>query len=161
MNIVYLQLGSNLGDRQDYLTKASVELKLEIGQIIKSSKIYESPAWGVSNQKKYLNQIIKIKTEYSASLILEKALKIEDKLGRVRIKKWGERVIDIDLLLFNFDIIEETNLSIPHKYMHKRKFVLVPLNELAGNYLHPIYNITINELLNKCKDSDHVNEYVI
>ena len=161
MNIVYIQLGSNLGDRAVMISNA-VNLILEnIGDVFKCSKVYETTAWGVDGQPNYLNQVIGVKTILSADNILKQILKIEKDLGRIRLEKWGERVIDIDIILYNSDIIEQKNLYIPHKYMHKRNFVLKPLKEIAPHLIHPKYNKTIIELFEESKDLEKVIEYEI
>tara|TARA_B100001142_G_scaffold131569_1_gene133123 strand:- start:355 stop:840 length:486 start_codon:yes stop_codon:yes gene_type:complete len=159
MNIVFLQLGSNLGDRELLLREALVLINKKVGLVIDISKIYESTAWGVEKQTDYLNQIIKVETKLLASEVLSAILIIEEKLGRVRVKKWGERLIDIDILFYNNEIINTPSLCVPHKYMHKRMFVLVPLNEIAAEKIHPIYNKTIEFLMKECRDTELVKEY--
>lgn len=159
MNIVYLQLGSNIGDREWLLESAILEIKEKIGKIIKLSKIYESSPWRVDGQSNYLNQLIEVRTNLDVQMILQLVLAIEDNLGRKRIEKWGERLIDIDIIFYNNDIVERTDLCVPHKHMHERRFVLVPLNEIASNYLHPIYNKKVCDLLFECNDTDIVEEY--
>ena len=159
MNIVFLQLGSNLGDRELLLREALVLINKKVGLVIDISKIYESTAWGVEKQTDYLNQIIKVETKLLASEVLSVILIIEQKLGRVRVKKWGERLIDIDILFYNNEIINTPSLCVPHKYMHKRMFVLVPLNEIAAEKIHPIYNKTIEFLMKECRDTELVKEY--
>ncbi|HIL66675.1 MAG TPA: 2-amino-4-hydroxy-6-hydroxymethyldihydropteridine diphosphokinase, partial [Flavobacteriales bacterium] len=100
-NKVFLQLGSNMGGREEYLQNAYKLLAEEIGAIQKESKIYESVPWGVENQNNFLNQVLEIQSEFSAEEVLEKVLQIEDKIGRIRNEKWGERIIDIDILFYN------------------------------------------------------------
>ena len=101
MSTIFLQLGSNMGEREAYLQNAIALIAEEIGSIQKRSKVYESVPWGVENQNNYLNQVIQIKSDFSAEEVLEKVLQIEDKIGRIRNEKWGERIIDIDILFFN------------------------------------------------------------
>jgi 2-amino-4-hydroxy-6-hydroxymethyldihydropteridine diphosphokinase len=161
MNIIFLQLGSNMGEREEYLKNASELLATEIGVIQKESKIYESVPWGVENQSNYLNQVLEIRSELSAEEVLERVLQIEDKIGRIRNEKWGERIIDIDVLLFNDSIVEKDGICIPHIHLHNRKFVLIPLNEVAPSFIHPKYNKTIEELLSECKDIESVEEYAV
>ena len=112
MNTIFLQLGSNMGEREEYLQNASELLAVEIGVIQKESKIYESVPWGVENQSNYLNQVLEIKSEFSAEEVLERVLQIEDKIGRIRNEKWGERIIDIDILLFNDSIVPMTLIDV-------------------------------------------------
>ena len=161
MNKIFLQLGSNMGQREAYLKNAIAFIAEEIGSIQKRSKVYESVPWGVENQNNYLNQVIQIKSDFSPAEVLEKALQIEDKIGRIRNEKWGERIIDIDILFFNDLIIEKEGICIPHIHLHTRKFVLIPFNEIDPNFMHPKYNKTISELLINCKDIESVEEYAI
>jgi len=161
MNIVYLQLGSNLGDRERFLSKARSIIEIEVGDVITSSKVYESSPWRVDGQSNYLNQVLKVGTEFEPNKVLKRILQIEDYLGRKRIEKWGERLIDIDIVFYNHEIIETPSLCVPHKHLHERRFVLTPLMEIASTYTHPKYKMTVADLLTKCHDSDHVVEYVI
>ena len=161
MNIVYLQLGSNLGEREQLISDAVQEISKYVGKINSCSQIYESMPWRVDGQESYLNQIIKVKTLLSAEDILVAVLKIENDLGRVRIEKWGERLIDVDIIFFNNEIIETPDLCIPHKHMHERNFVLAPLNEIAPFLIHPKYNKTVSELFNESKDTEKVVEYAV
>ena len=161
MNTIFLQLGSNMGEREAYLQNAIALIAEEIGAIQKKSKVYESVPWGVENQNNYLNQVIQIKSVCSAEEVLEKVLEIEDKIGRIRNEKWGERIIDIDILFFNDLIVEKEGICIPHIHLQSRKFVLIPLNEIAPNFIHPKYNKTISKLLIHCKDIESVEEYAI
>ena len=150
-----------MGEREEYLQNASELLAVEIGVIQKESKIYESVPWGVENQNNYLNQVLEIKSEFSAEEVLERVLQIEDKIGRIRNEKWGERIIDIDILFFNDSIVEKEGVCIPHIHLHNRRFVLIPLNEVAPSFIHPKYNKTIEELLSECKDIESVEEYAV
>ena len=150
-----------MGEREDYLQNASELLAAEIGVIQKESKIYESVPWGVENQNNYLNQVLEIKSEFSAEEVLERVLQIEDKIGRIRNEKWGERIIDIDILFFNDSIVEKEGVCIPHIHLHNRRFVLIPLNEVAPSFIHPKYNKTIEELLSECKDIESVEKYAV
>ncbi len=159
MNRVYIQLGSNLGDREGYLKQSQVMLIDEIGLIIKKSSIYESSPWGVENQGSFLNQVLLLETDVKPFDLLDIILNIEKEMGRVRIEKWGERIIDIDILFYNDEIIETNNLCIPHPYISKRRFVLSPLDEIAKNYIHPILQKTINKLLSQCLDEEKVSVY--
>ena len=160
MNFVYLQLGSNLGNRTQLLTQAISLIESLLGKILNSSKVYESSPWRVEDQSYYLNQVLKVETKFNAEQILNIILNIEDDMGRKRFQKWGERLIDIDILFYNNDLIETQNLCVPHKHLAERKFVLLPLNEIAQDYIHPKYNLTVSELLNKCHDNESVFEYV-
>ena len=161
MNIVYLQLGSNLGPREQFICEAVQEISDHVGKVNLRSQIYESTPWRVDGQENYLNQMIEVETLFSAPEILASILKIENDLGRVRIEKWGERLIDIDIIFFNNEIIETPHLCIPHKHMHERNFVLHPLNDIAPDVIHPKYNKTVSELFNESKDTEDVVEYAV
>ena len=161
MNKVYLQLGSNLGERAKVISDAVKKISESIGKVNTLSQVYESTPWRVDGQANYLNQIIEVKTIFSAQDILAAILKIEKDLGRVRIEKWGERLIDIDIIFFNNDIIETAELCIPHRHMHERNFVLVPLHEIAPNFFHPKYKKTVAQLYNESRDSEKVVEYAL
>ena len=161
MNTVYLQLGSNLGEREQFISNAVHEILEHVGEVSVRSQIYESTPWRVEEQENYLNQVIEVKTLLSAQEILIAVLKIENEFGRVRIEKWGERLIDIDIIFFNNEIIETPDLCIPHKHMHERNFVLAPLNEIIPDFIHPKYNKTVSELFNESKDTEKVVEYAV
>jgi len=161
MNQVFLQLGSNLGDREQLLFSATTLIADKIGVVLCRSKLYESTPWRVEGQENYLNQIVKIETELTAQETLQSALDIEEELGRVRIEKWGERLIDIDIVFFNDEIIETADLCVPHKHMHERNFVLEPLKEIAPDYIHPKYKKSISELLEQSQDAEKVEEYAV
>ena len=159
MHDVFLQLGSNIGDRKKYLDEAVSLITFELGLINNISKVYESTPWGVEGQQKYLNQILQINYKFEPLDLLKSILDIESRMGRKRIEKWGERVIDIDIIFFSNYIIENVDLCIPHRHMHQRNFVLVPLNDIASDYIHPKYKITVKELLYNSKDIESVYEY--
>ena len=159
MNIVFLQLGSNLGNRVLLLKDAILAIENKVGDIVEFSKVYESAPWRVEGQEKYLNQMLKVKTTLLADEVLSIVLDIENQLGRVRIEKWGERLIDIDIIFYNDSIIETPDLCIPHKHLHERMFVLTPLHDIAPQMVHPKYNKTIEELWRMCKDTDLVKVY--
>ena len=159
MNIVFLQLGSNLGNRELLLQDAVLAIEDRVGPVVEKSRIYESTPWRVEGQENYLNLIVKVKTELMADDVLSTILDIEQKLGRIRIEKWGERLIDIDIIFYNDEIIETPQLCVPHKHMHERMFVLTPLDNIAPDMVHPKYNKTVEELLKQCTDTQLVKEY--
>ena len=161
MNTIFLQLGSNMGDRNAYLQKARKLITEKIGMIKKRSRIYESVPWGIENQNNYLNQVLELKSKFTADEVLQKILDIENKIGRIRNEKWGERIIDIDILFYNDLIIEKKGLCIPHIHLHNRKFVLTPLHEISPDYVHPKYRKKVSELMQECKDTEKVEEYAI
>ena len=138
-----------------------LRIEMQIGNITDTSKIYETSPWSVHGQSNYLNQVLKVNTEFDANDVLNRILRIEKNLGRKRIEKWGDRLIDIDIIFYNHDIIDTYSLSVPHKHMHERRFVLTPLMDIAYNYIHPKYKMTVAQLLIECDDSENVDEYVI
>ena len=159
MNEVYLQLGSNIGDRLDNLDQSIKIITERIGNVLEKSSVYESTPWGVENQKNFLNQVIFVKSNFDPYTILDLVLQIEKDMGRIRIEKWGERIIDIDILFIDDLIIESENLCIPHEFISKRKFVLQPMCEIAPGFIHPKLNKTISQLLEECIDDEKVNVY--
>ena len=161
MNIVFLQLGSNLGDRELLLKDAITAIENRVGDVLEFSKVYESSPWRVEGQENYLNQLLKVRTTLSAQVVLSIVLDIEKQLGRIRIEKWGERLIDIDIIFYNDSIIETPELCVPHKHLHERLFVLTPLHSIVPEMVHPKYNKTIEELLKICKDTELVKEYAL
>lgn len=161
MNIVFLQLGSNLGKRELLLQDAIAAIEDRVGKVVEKSKVYESTPWRMEGQENYLNQIVKVKTELLADDVLFTILDIEKELGRIRIEKWGERLIDIDIIFYNDSIIETAQLCVPHKHMHERMFVLAPLHNIAPDMVHPKYNKTVDELMKICKDTELVKEYAL
>lgn len=157
--IAYLLLGGNLGDRKRNLDMAIQLLNNEAGQVTAVSSIYETAAWGVTEQPDFLNQAVQLETSLTALELLDKMLEIEKQLGRIRKDKWGERLIDIDLILFGEEIINiENKLQVPHPHMQSRKFVMKPLAEIAPNVYHPILGKTIYEILENISDNLEVNK---
>jgi len=157
--IAYLLLGGNLGDRRKNLEMAIELLDREAGDVISVSSLYETAAWGKENQPDFLNQAVALNTNLAAVQLLDKALEIEQKLGRVRMEKWGERLIDIDLILFGDEVIDlDGRLQIPHPQMQNRKFVMMPLAEIAPYVKHPVLGKTILEIAQNISDSLEVNK---
>lgn len=153
-NKVVIGLGGNVGNVEQTLLKAIQEIENQIGEATAQSRIYETEAWGVTNQPLFLNQVIIVKTAYNAHKVLKICMLIEQQLGRIRIKnkKWHKRVMDIDILFFNDEIINTLSLKVPHPYLHERNFVLVPLLDLMPNYVHPVLQQSITILKKECKD---------
>jgi len=160
MNKVILSLGSNLGDRLGNLSKAIDLIGQRIGNILKKSSIYETEPWGFNTPNLFLNQVIIIRTSQSPTNILREIKIIEKDIGRKkRTTEYTSRVVDIDILLFNDLVLEEPDLIIPHPHLHKRNFVLVPLNEISPELIHPIYKIAISQLILNCLDKSHFGIY--
>lgn len=151
-NKVYLLLGSNMGNRLSFLEQARKYIAKKLGEITKTSAIYETAAWGKENQAAFLNQVVVVESEEEAAKVLQLILVIEQEIGRKRLEKWGERIIDIDILLYNDAIIETENLVVPHPYLHLRRFTLLPLAELAADMVHSKLGKSIGELLAECDD---------
>ncbi len=159
MKVASILLGGNLGNRVENLTMALQLIKENCGEIIHTSSIYETAAWGITNQPDFLNQVITIETSLSPEILLHQLLSIENKMGRKRSVKYGARVIDLDILLFDDVIINLPNLQIPHPALTQRRFALIPLTEIAGSTIHPIEKKTIQQLLLDCKDELNVKKY--
>ncbi len=151
---VYLGIGSNVGDREEYIEQAITLLK-ETKEIkfVRRSSNYETKAVGGRSQAPYINSTAEISTKLGPSELLETLQSMEDTLGRERGLEWGPRTIDIDILLYGSSVISEDNLSIPHPLMHERMFVLEPLKEIAPHINHPVLERTINELYLEKKNS--------
>ncbi len=155
-NKVFLGLGSNLGNREENLLKAQKLIDKKVGKVHSKSSIYETAAWGITEQNAFLNQVLEIETVFSPDAVLHLLLKIEKNMGRIREIKWGERSIDIDVLYYNNEIISTENLVVPHPFIQERKFVLVPLCEIAPVFIHPRLKQSNLELLEKCQDSGEI-----
>jgi 2-amino-4-hydroxy-6-hydroxymethyldihydropteridine diphosphokinase len=153
MNTIFLLLGSNLGDRKAYLKQAIGHIENDIAPVIKASSVYETQSWGKTDSPDYLNQVILVESALAAPTILQKILSIENMMGRKREEKWGSRIIDIDILFYNSAIINEPGLQIPHPELHKRRFTLEPLAQIAPQLIHPILNQNILQLKNKLNDN--------
>ena len=150
---VYLLLGSNLGNRQQILAKAIELIDEKIGVIISQSKNYETKAWGKTDQPDFLNIAVCISTNLMPMEVLEQTQAIEEQLGRVRIEKWEARLIDIDIIFYEQEIINIPNyLHIPHPLVQERVFALEPLVEIAPDFIHPVLEKTVIELLNDLKN---------
>ena len=136
---VYLSLGTNMGDKKKNLLEAIGKIgKLENTKVTSQSTILETEPFGYTEQDMFLNACIEIKTLFTPQELLEKLLNIELEMGRVRTIKWGPRIIDIDILFFDDEIIQDKNLAVPHPWISERMFVLEPLCEIAPNLIHPL-----------------------
>lgn len=152
MKGIYLLLGTNLGNRKENLEKAFQSIAEQIGSVEETSSLYETEAWGETEQPVFLNQVIKVKTNLSPEELLHHIQAIEQQMGRVRYRKWGERIIDIDILYYHDQIIRTKDLKVPHPGIPHRRFTLVPLCEIAVEVTHPALHKTQQELLNECTD---------
>lgn len=160
MNTVYLLLGSNLGNSKELFQQAIQMLELSVGVITSSSSLYESPPWGFQHENNFINQALKVSTELSPLKTLGACLSVEQQLGRIRANtdNYEARTIDIDILLFNTELVNDTNLIIPHLHLHNRRFALLPLTEIAPNQIHPKFDKTISQLLYSCSDNSDVRK---
>lgn len=159
MNKAFLLTGGNLGNRQQNLSTARTCITEQCGKIIAASSLYETAAWGNTDQPAFLNQALEISTLFNARQLIRRLLKIEKQMGRVRKEKYGPRLIDIDMLLFNNETHHYHFLKLPHPEMQNRRFALLPLAEIAPDEIHPVLNKTITALLKECKDELEVKKY--
>lgn len=153
MDFIALSLGSNVGDRSQHLAEARGKLIEQGIEILKDSTIYETEPYGIVDQEKFLNQVLLVHVNVKPDELLKTCLKIEQEMGRVRAEKNGPRVIDIDVLFYKDLVLEKEGLLLPHKGIAQRRFVLVPLAEVAGHQKHPIFSKTIQQLLDECPDN--------
>ena len=158
MNNVYLLLGSNIGDSKAHLSTAKINIENKLGQIVKSSSIYKTEAWGNKNQPAFLNQVIIIETLLDPEQTIEGIFAIEEKMGRKRTVKNAPRIIDIDILFFNSEVIKTGNLTVPHPEIQNRRFVLFPMTELSPDFTHPVMHKKMHCLLEDCTDKLNVQK---
>lgn len=156
--VVYFGLGSNLGDRMDYLSQARAQLSTLIGTEITHGHVYESPAMGFESENTFLNTCIALRTALPINEILIIIKDIETRLGRKKKTTEGyqSRVIDIDILLAGAELLTSKELTVPHPEFRKRKFVLLPLNDIAEDVVDPVTHLTVKQLLMNCPDSSEL-----
>lgn len=159
MNKTYLLLGSNMGNSKAQLKNATALIKKQVGPVIRHSALYLTAAWGKTDQPDFLNQVIVVHTKLNAVQTMRAILGIEKKAGRVRTIKNAPRIIDIDILFFNKEIIDRPELSIPHPQIQNRRFVLTPLNELSPNFKHPVLKRSVHDLFIHCPDKLNVKKF--
>lgn len=157
-NGIFLLLGSNLGDPADNLKRAGDEIRSRIGEITTSSSIYKTEPWGITDQPVFLNQVVDVKTTLLPASLLDTISAIERSFGRIRKRKWGERIIDIDILFYKDEIIHSERLDIPHRGIPFRRFTLEPLCEIAADFIHPEMKKSVAELLVACDDISAVEK---
>lgn len=147
-----------MGDREENLATARVLLNKDCGTIVQASSLYETAAWGKTDQPAFLNQALALDTELNARQLIRRILKAEKSMGRIREEKYGPRIIDIDILLFNQEKHNYHFLKLPHPELPNRRFALLPLAEIAAAVMHPVLNKTIALLLEECRDELEVKQ---
>ncbi|MEW6068932.1 MAG: 2-amino-4-hydroxy-6-hydroxymethyldihydropteridine diphosphokinase [Nitrospirota bacterium] len=156
MSVVYIGIGSNLGDRHKNCEHA-IELLEKRGIIVKKkSSMHETAPWGIKDQPVFINMVIEIETGLKPKELLRLLKDVEKEAGRKETFKWGPRIIDLDILLFDDIVLNENDLKIPHPSMHKRDFVLMPLCEIAPDIKHPVLNLSVKDLMQKLSNGQNI-----
>ena len=153
---VFLSLGGNLGNTQEIFEACYPLIENKVGSILQQSSLYRTAAWGQQDQADFVNQVLLVKTELLPEAILVAIQAIEKDFGRERKVTWGPRTLDLDILFVGQQIIQTANLQVPHPHIQNRKFILIPMHEIAADYKHPVLNKSIAELLLETKDSSAV-----
>ncbi|MFT6337937.1 MAG: 2-amino-4-hydroxy-6-hydroxymethyldihydropteridine diphosphokinase [Saprospiraceae bacterium] len=156
MGKCHLHLGSNQGDRKVQLARAIQMIEESIGPVLSSSAMYETDAWGKIDQNDFINIALEVEHYMTPNQLLKTVNKIEDQIGRIRLERWGPRLIDIDIIFIEDIVIDTEKLTIPHRLMHKRNFVLYPMVEIAAEFIHPVLNEYLSSILEDCEDETEV-----
>jgi len=154
VSLVAISMGSNLGNRLSSLRKAILLLKKEGFNIIKTSDVFETPPFGVTNQPRFLNACLLIDTETNPADLLKKLKKIENEVGRIQRFRWGPREIDLDIIFYDEKVIDGPSLKVPHPHMHERPFVLIPLKQISPQWVHPILKKTVEQMAEDLHECD-------
>ncbi len=157
---IYLLLGTNLGDRAANLLRATQRLAEAVGPVAEASSCYETAAWGVTDQPAFYNQVVRVETTLGHEVLLRTLQEIERQLGKVKVGHWRERLIDLDILYYGNRVVRTPWLTLPHPQLHRRRFTLVPLVEVAPQFVHPGLGKTQQKLLEVCTDSLAVRKVV-
>lgn len=158
MSTAYLLTGGNLGNRAAYLQQAMTLIQQSCGNIVHSSAIYETAAWGLTEQPSFYNQALALETRLPPETLMQQLMQIEETMGRTRSIRMGPRIIDLDILLMNGCILNSPLLTLPHPALHLRRFALLPLFELAPQLVHPVLHKSIRQLLEECTDTGDVQK---
>lgn len=159
MHKVYLGIGGNIGNKSENFKKVLVFIEKKIGHILENSSVYETPPWGFQSEHDFWNQVLLIETKFEALEILWRIKEIEDQFDRKEsAERYTSRQMDVDILYFDEQFIETNNLIIPHPRIHQRKFVLVPLVEIAPDLKHPLLRLTSLQMLENCKDESLIKK---
>lgn len=159
MHQVFLGIGGNTGNKHENFDKVYTFIKNELGDIIKRSSVYETPPWGFESEENFWNQVIIVETQFSPEKLLKNIAQIENRFGRERVKgKYTSREMDIDILYFDDLIMNIEKLTIPHPQISNRLFVLVPLAEIAPDFLHPQLKMTSLQMFKNCTDSSAIKK---
>lgn len=155
---IYLSLGGNLGNTLEIFKNVYPILEKKIGPILQFSSIYQTKAWGNTQQADFLNQVLELRTDLEPQALLLEILSIESDFGRIRKQQWEARILDLDILFYGQQVIQESNLQVPHPFLAQRKFVLIPLVEIAPDWTHPILKKSIQNLVQECPDVSEVRK---
>jgi 2-amino-4-hydroxy-6-hydroxymethyldihydropteridine diphosphokinase len=161
MKEIFLSLGTNLGDRDQNLAMALRSIGAKIGKVLVTSPVYETEPWGFDTDQNFLNMALEIATTLTPHEVLQQCLSIEASLGRVRQNQTGaytSRTIDIDVLFYGQQIIQDKQLTLPHPHLHQRRFILEPLCAIAPQFEHPVLKQTIAQLMQHCSDPCRVKQ---
>jgi 2-amino-4-hydroxy-6-hydroxymethyldihydropteridine diphosphokinase len=154
---VFLSLGGNLGNTQEIFEACYPMIENKVGAILEQSSLYRTAAWGLQDQADFVNQVILVETALMPEAILVAIQSIEKDFGRERRVTWGPRTLDLDILFVDQQIIQTANLQVPHPHIQNRKFILIPMHEIAADYEHPLLNKSIADLLLETEDTSAVN----
>ncbi len=157
---VYLLLGTNLGDRAANLRRAIQGTEEAVGPVVEASSCYETAAWGITDQPAFYNQVVRVETTLGHEALLRTLQQIEQQLGKVKVGHWRERLIDLDILYYGNRVVRTPWLTLPHPQLQHRRFTLVPLVEIAPQFVHPVLGKTQVQLLAACTDSLNVRKVV-
>jgi 2-amino-4-hydroxy-6-hydroxymethyldihydropteridine diphosphokinase len=156
MSKYYLHLGSNTCDRLNMLSKAISAIESKIGKVVDKSSIYETEPWGLKEQEHFLNQALIVDADHDVEEVFAVTKEIEKDLGSTKTIQWGPRAIDIDILYADHLVMDTPSLKIPHPLLYQRNFVLIPLMEIAGDFIDPVKNMSIDEIYDLCEDEGEV-----